>query len=598
MAMVLTEKQQAAQKVLGGTATHCMLFGGSRCVSGDTVLDGQSMTIADLAAIGAPVEVMTSHGRQMAESPFMKGYERLYRVTLADGRSVKVTGGHRFWNGVKWVQTKDLLAGANLAVRGTSAQTPLASSSECVLSAFRAGVRRLTDKARDCLGGYCGYSRQGDAQPLHGPVGDLVCRALSFDGLAHSLPSGLPRERESDSRTRYRCGLGQAGIQSDPSSRPQTSLGGLAFGAAHSLRDTSGFECAGAWPRNRRLFQRLSLQLSEFRRIAAGLVHDCVSRFFPLRTVSAYDTPDVNGYALSEIVDISEAGDAPFYTLHVPGCEHYFANGILHHNSGKTALLTRAVALRAQKAPKSRHAILRFRFNHVKTSVVADTWPKVMAMAFPGVKYEMNRTDWYAEFENGSQVWFGGLDDKERTEKILGNEYSTIYLNECSQIPGGSRDIAVTRLAQKCDQVINDGKGGEIRRPLAVRMFYDCNPTSKAHWSYLRFVKKIDPDSKLPLRNPDDYAHFQINPGDNAANLSCSGGSCSGNSRMQLLTLSGPTKFSTSGASWKGTDSPTCSGSSSGWIRPARKTPVVTATRSGSSSAALERTEMHTFWKT
>ena len=39
--------------------------------------------------------------------------------------------------------------------------------------------------------------------------------------------------------------------------------------------------------------------------------------------------------------------------------------------------------------------------------------------------------------------------DKERTEKILGMEFATISLNECSQIALSSRDIAVTRLAQQ-----------------------------------------------------------------------------------------------------------------------------------------------------
>jgi hypothetical protein len=67
-----------------------------------------------------------------------------------------------------------------------------------------------------------------------------------------------------------------------------------------------------------------------------------------------------------------------------------------------------------------------------------DTFPKVMQIAFPGVTYNLSK----------SQIWFGGLDDKERTEKILGQEHATIYLNECSQIPQASRDMAATRLAQ------------------------------------------------------------------------------------------------------------------------------------------------------
>jgi len=184
--------------------------------------------------------------------------------------------------------------------------------------------------------------------------------------------------------------------------------------------------------------------------------------------------------------------------------------------SGKTFLLTRNTVMRALKAPNSRHAALRFRFNAIKSSIVMDTFPKVMQIAFPGVKYGLNKTDWFAEFDNGSQFWFGGLDDKERTEKILGMEFATIYLNECSQIPWGSVGIAVTRLAQKAEQVI-EGRDSVILKP---RMYYDCNPPSKAHWSYKVFVEKRDPESREPLGRPDDYASFQINPMDNAANLS------------------------------------------------------------------------------
>lgn len=184
--------------------------------------------------------------------------------------------------------------------------------------------------------------------------------------------------------------------------------------------------------------------------------------------------------------------------------------------SGKTFLLTRNVVMRALKAPQSRHAILRFRFNAIKASIVMDTFPKVMSICFPGVNYTLSKTDWFAELENGSQIWFGGLDDKERTEKILGMEFATIYLNECSQIPQGSRDIAVTRLAQQVTQII----GNRQDRPLKPRMYYDCNPPSKVHWSYRMFVEKRDPETKKSLANPEDYACFQINPQDNAENIS------------------------------------------------------------------------------
>jgi len=182
--------------------------------------------------------------------------------------------------------------------------------------------------------------------------------------------------------------------------------------------------------------------------------------------------------------------------------------------SGKTFLHVRNVVMRALKAPGSRHAILRFRFNHVKASIILDTFPKVMSLAFPAVGYHIDKSDWYAKLGE-SQIWFGGLDDKERTEKILGQEHATLYLNECSQIPQVSRDMASTRLAQSVDQIMR-GRNPTKLRP---RMYYDCNPPSKNHWSYKMFVQKVDPESKQPLQHPDDYASLQMNPQDNAENL-------------------------------------------------------------------------------
>lgn len=180
--------------------------------------------------------------------------------------------------------------------------------------------------------------------------------------------------------------------------------------------------------------------------------------------------------------------------------------------SGKTFLAVYAIVIRALKASGSRHAILRFRFNAVKASVVFDTFPKVMALCFPTVRYQINKTDWFVTFDNKSEVWFGGLDDKERTEKILGQEYATIFLNECSQISWwASVGIVMTRLAQKCDQ--DDGV------PLSLRMYFDCNPPTKSHWTYKVFIQRIDPITKEPLANQALYGSVQMNPADNLDNL-------------------------------------------------------------------------------
>lgn len=183
--------------------------------------------------------------------------------------------------------------------------------------------------------------------------------------------------------------------------------------------------------------------------------------------------------------------------------------------SGKTFLLVRNVVLRALKAPNSRHAIFRYRFNALRSAIIEDTFPKVLRIAFPGVTAKVDKEAWFATFANGSQIWFGGLDDKERTEKILGMEFATIYLNECSQIPYSSRNLTITRLAQAVEQVVE----GMEAAPLKPRMYYDENPPSKGHWTYRLFVQKVDPETKTDLTNPQDYASFQINPRDNRENV-------------------------------------------------------------------------------
>lgn len=179
--------------------------------------------------------------------------------------------------------------------------------------------------------------------------------------------------------------------------------------------------------------------------------------------------------------------------------------------SGKTFHLIRAKVVRALKAPESRHAALRFRFNHIKSSIVYDTFPKVMRLCFPDLRsggpygWHLDKSDWFVRFPNRSEIWFGGLDEKERTEKILGQEYATILLNECSQIPFSARNIAVTRLAQNTS--------------LALKMYYDCNPPPQSHWTYKLFVKHVNPDTNEALKRQGNYAAMLMNPADNAENL-------------------------------------------------------------------------------
>lgn len=180
--------------------------------------------------------------------------------------------------------------------------------------------------------------------------------------------------------------------------------------------------------------------------------------------------------------------------------------------SGKTFEFCRAIAVLAIRYG-GRYAIFRRYFNAVRSSVLNDTFPKMLELCFPALDYQVNRSlsEIYLP-HNGAEIDFVGLDDDSRIEKILGREFAAIYFNECSEMAFSSIEVAATRLAQKR---FDPQTGKQLRN----RMFFDCNPPGKTHWTYRMFIEGVHPQSRTKLRNADDYGVIQINPRDNLANL-------------------------------------------------------------------------------
>ena len=174
--------------------------------------------------------------------------------------------------------------------------------------------------------------------------------------------------------------------------------------------------------------------------------------------------------------------------------------------SGKTFIIVYAIIARMLKYPNTRHVSCRLRFNHAKQSLWYDTIPKVRKLCFEGIAFKENKADWFIETKNGSSYWLAGLDDKERIEKILGNEYATIHINEGSQVSYDGYETLKTRL--------NAPKG------VKGKMLIDYNPPSVKHWGYKIFHEKKDPNTNEPIANKSRYSFLQMNPYDNIDNLS------------------------------------------------------------------------------
>ena len=183
--------------------------------------------------------------------------------------------------------------------------------------------------------------------------------------------------------------------------------------------------------------------------------------------------------------------------------------------SGKTALLCSAIADRALLAEGSRHLIVRKEGTSAKRAIVKDTFPKVWSMKYPGAPLpEWKDKDGYFELPGARQIWVGGINDEKAMERILGNEYATIFVNEASEVTYSAFLLLRSRLAQVCPITV-DGASGE----LSQRFYADLNPTNRMHWTYRLWREGIDPQDEVPIKR-QQYAYATINPYDNQENLS------------------------------------------------------------------------------
>ena len=174
--------------------------------------------------------------------------------------------------------------------------------------------------------------------------------------------------------------------------------------------------------------------------------------------------------------------------------------------SGKTTVLVMAVVYRAVRFAGSRHLICRYRAKDARSSVLRETLFPWLDNTVGKGGYRYLAHESMITLSNGSEIWIGGLGDKEQADKILGHEYNTIYFNEISQLSYAAVTTAYSRLAMRIPNCRN-------------LFFYDCNPGSPLHWAYKVFVLKRQFLTGEPLEKPDLYTSMLLNPFDNLENL-------------------------------------------------------------------------------
>ncbi|QWT14555.1 phage terminase large subunit [Sphingobium xenophagum] len=182
--------------------------------------------------------------------------------------------------------------------------------------------------------------------------------------------------------------------------------------------------------------------------------------------------------------------------------------------SGKSFLILYLIFLRALRAPNSRHFIGRGARNACEDSLFKLTLIQVFDKCFPGLREQcdIKSSDMTVVFPNGSMIKFDGL-DADRIDKVLGQEYNTIWINECNddEVDYGTVSQLMTRLSMATPT--SDGK------MLVNKMFFDCNPKFFSDWEYKAFKLNINPEDGDAMPDPQEWAICKLNTTANQENL-------------------------------------------------------------------------------
>ena len=183
--------------------------------------------------------------------------------------------------------------------------------------------------------------------------------------------------------------------------------------------------------------------------------------------------------------------------------------------SGKTFLVVRSNIIRALTYPRSRHLSLRLHRTTAEKYLWKQTLRDVIDLCFPQVGFVLNNSRLTLTCPNGSTYWFGGLDEGEKGEGLLGSDWNTMHYDEISEMPIEMVMQSRTRLSLKT-------YSADRTRLCTNRSFATINPTFKTSWVYRTYIEKFDIEKNLPME-PDiakGYNHYTINPVDNLENLS------------------------------------------------------------------------------
>ena len=181
--------------------------------------------------------------------------------------------------------------------------------------------------------------------------------------------------------------------------------------------------------------------------------------------------------------------------------------------AGKTFMIAgRYMTNRALQFPGLPQLACRHELRAARQSVWSSI-KKYLHDYVPQKEWRVYEGDLEIHFANGSFIRVDGLDKKERREKILGQEWGTIFINQVEQCQYEALNILKTRARVSVPHF----RTPNVRS--AVKVIMDCNPKHRKHWVNVLCNQGLDPITERPVAASEQWRVVHWTPYDNLDNL-------------------------------------------------------------------------------
>jgi len=454
-----------------------------------------------------------------ASTPYFEGIGPMYRVELDSGKTICVSGYHRFLTQRGFVQTLDLLKSdsvfgpknlpsklqSDVAYAPSESQIALdltddywkglgqydgrlLNQSEVCQEFFPLSFERLCQQDREPFGKQPISLRQRlDSTPLAG----ILSESGSLRFFYYEASDEVVREKRA-TEVLYKCDSNSSQAWRDVLSTQSMDLEPTAVSfdeADNALWEYRGLPCDRSSSESHTLDDETRSERS--RACSKDQLTEVCSDF-----LYSYDSPnEVDSTSTYDgVKSVEYIGDRAYFDLHVPGAHNYVAEGMVHHNSGKTKSAIEDLLSLAIEYPGTKWIIGRQTYQSLKDS----TWDDFYNAIPESLIKSYNKTEMIITLITGSKFFGRALENPKKFESMV---ISGFLLDEADEIKEDVFKVLKTRIRQ---QIIVEGR--KVTPP--YRSIVSFNPPDEDHWLIVTFV-----DEKLP--NHSIYFCSTLNNMDN-----------------------------------------------------------------------------------